>query len=154
MAEEVPGYIEKYGVANRVNWVGHVTYDEVKQFYRESDVFFFTSLRDSCPHQLLEAMAYSMPAITLNLHGQAELVNEDTGIRVPVTNPEQVTSDLARAVEWMYAHPAERLAMGKAGYAFAKSQLWDTKIRTFVDEFYPALMAPTPEEPMVLKRIE
>lgn len=144
MAEEVPRYIEQYGVADRVNWVGHVSYATVREFYRQSDVFFFTSLRDSCPHQLLEAMAYSLPIVTLNLHGQAELVNEQTGIRVSVTTPQQVTSDLARAVEWMYAHPDERLAMGRAGYAFAQTQLWDTKIRTFIDELYPALLPTKP----------
>ncbi|GAB3801641.1 hypothetical protein GCM10028819_29300 [Spirosoma humi] len=141
MAGFVPQYIEQYGVSNRVNWVGHVTFQEVKNYYEQSDVFFFTSLRDSCPHQLLEAMAYSLPVVTLDLHGQAELVNDNTGLRVPVTNEEQVVSDLARAIEWMYTHPTERLAMGQAGYSFAQSQLWETKIRTFIDELYPAVLA-------------
>lgn len=141
MADYVPQYIEQYGVANRVNWVGHVSFQEVKNYYEQSDVFFFTSLRDSCPHQLLEAMAYSLPVVTLDLHGQAELVNDNTGLRVPVKNEEQVVSDLARAIEWMYAHPTERMAMGQAGYSFAQSQLWETKIRTFIDELYPTVLA-------------
>lgn len=140
MAEHVPHYIEQYGVADRVNWVGHVSYTEVTRFYAESEVFFFTSLRDSCPHQLLEAMAYSLPVITLNLHGQAELVSDETGIRVPVENEEQVVTELARAVEWMYEHPDERLAMGRAGCTFAQSQEWSVKIRTFIDELYPAVL--------------
>lgn len=140
MNDMVPRYIEQYGVQDRVNCVGHVSYQRVKEFYEQSDVFFFTSLRDSCPHQLLEAMAYSMPVVTLNLHGQAELVNDKTGLRITVTNEEQVVSDLARAIEWMYTHPSERIAMGKAGYEFAKSQLWDTKIHQFVDEIYPAVL--------------
>ena len=139
MAEYVPQYLEQYGVGDRVQWAGHVTYQEVKEFYEQSDAFFFTSLRDSCPHQLLEAMAYSLPVITLHLHGQDELVDETTGIRVPVTNEEEVVANLARAIEWMYHHPSERLAMGNAGYDFAKTQLWDTKIRRFIDELYPAI---------------
>lgn len=143
MAEHVPAYIEQYGVADRVNWAGHVTFDQVKGYYEGSDVFFFTSLRDSCPHQLLEAMAYSLPVITLHLHGQSELVSETTGIRVPVTSEEKVVAELARAVEWMYHHPDERLAMGRAGYEFAKTQLWDTKIKRFVDDLYPAMLSPT-----------
>lgn len=153
MAEEVPQYIEQYGVANRVNWVGHVSYQEVKEFYKQSDVFFFTSLRDSCPHQLLEAMAYSLPVVTLKLHGQAELVSDTTGIRVPVTTPKQVITELAEAIEWMYAHPTERQAMGKAGFEFAQSQLWDAKIRTFIDELYPALLAEPVMNSAVLKKV-
>ncbi len=141
MVEHVPQYIERYGVGNRVEWVGHVSYQEVRKFYQESDVFFFTSLRDSCPHQLLEAMAFSLPVITLDLHGQAELVTAATGLKVAVTNEEQVTTDLAQAIEWMAAHPAERLTMGQAGYQFAQTQRWEAKIRTFVEELYPAVLA-------------
>ncbi|MBD2701432.1 glycosyltransferase family 4 protein [Spirosoma sp. BT702] len=152
MADQVPQYIEKYNVKDRVNWVGHVSYQEVKDYYEQSDVFFFTSLRDSCPHQLLEAMAYSLPIVTLDLHGQAELVNDKTGIRVAVKTKEQVVSDLAGAIEWMWAHPDERLAMGQAGYAFAQTQLWDTKVRQFIDELYPAVLGDISEEPVALKR--
>lgn len=140
MASQVPSYLERYGVTDRVSWIGHVSYQEVRDYYEQSDVFFFTSLRDSCPHQLLEAMAFSLPVVTLNIHGQAELVSEATGLRIDVTDEEQVTTDLARAVEWMYHHPDERLAMGRAGYEFALTQVWDAKIRLFLDDLYPALL--------------
>jgi len=149
VVDQVPHYIEKYGVGHRVNWVGHVTHEEVKQFYRQSDVFFFTSLRDSGPHQLMEAMAYSLPIVTLNLHGQAEIVGEKTGIRVAVTTPEQVADDLARAIEWMGAHPSERLTMGHAAYEFSLTQLWDVKVKFFVDEWYPAMLRPTNADQVV-----
>jgi glycosyltransferase involved in cell wall biosynthesis len=140
MVDQVPGYLDRYNVRDKVDWVGHVTFQQVKDYYEQSDVFFFTSLRDSCPHQLLEAMGYSLPVVTLNLHGQAELVDDSTGIRVPVDTEAQVVADLARAIEWMYHHPAERLAMGQAGYAFAKTQLWDTKIRLFTERIYPSVL--------------
>ncbi|MBD2752291.1 glycosyltransferase family 4 protein [Spirosoma validum] len=153
LVDQVPHYIEKYRVDNRVNWVGHVTHDEVKQYYRQSDVFFFTSLRDSGSHQLLEAMAYSLPVVTLDLHGQAELVNDGSGIRVPVTDPETVSDQLARAIEWMAAHPTERLTMGRQAHKFALTQLWETKIRLFVDEWYPAMLLPEGEERMVSEQV-
>ncbi|WP_018618494.1 glycosyltransferase family 4 protein [Spirosoma luteum] len=143
LADQVPHYIRQYGVSNRVNWVGHVTHDEVKGFFRESDVFFFTSLRDSGPHQLMEAMAYSLPIVTLDLHGQAEIVSVSTGIKVPVTTPDRVAADLARAIEWMAAHPTERLMMGRQAFEFALTQLWETKIRRFIDVLYPAVLNPS-----------
>ncbi|GAB3024012.1 glycosyltransferase family 4 protein [Spirosoma pulveris] len=152
MAEQVPHYLDRYKVHDRVNWVGHVSYQEVKEFYEQSDVFFFTSLRDSCPHQLLEAMAYSLPVVTLDLHGQSELVSDATGLRVKVTDEEQVVADLARAIEWMYHHPTERLAMGQAGYAFAQTQVWETKIRVFLDELYPSVLPKPAAYAAALKR--
>ena len=125
----------RYG--GRVEWVGQVPYEEVVRYYRESDAFFFTSLRDSSPMQLLEAMAYALPVVTLDLHGQAELVSNETGLKVPVQQPEQVVADLARAIEWLYHHPDERRAMGRRGYAFARTQSWENKLERMVSDWYP-----------------
>ena len=143
MGQYMPEYLSRYNLTDRVKWTGYVGYEQVKAFYRQADVFFFTSLRDTGPAQLLEAMAYSLPVVTLHIHGQAELVNESTGIRVPVTDQETVTSELAKAVEWMYHHPDERLAMGANAYEFASQQTWELKIRRFIRAYY----GPTDELP-------
>ncbi|RYF68465.1 MAG: glycosyltransferase [Cytophagaceae bacterium] len=136
MGQYVPEYLETYQLKDRVQWVGKVDYERVKAYYRQADVFFFTSLRDTGPAQLLEAMAYSLPVVTLNIHGQAELVNESTGIRVPLTDRETVAAELAKAIEWMYHHPKERLLMGANAYAFASQQTWELKIRRMVRTYY------------------
>ncbi|WP_375447777.1 glycosyltransferase family 4 protein [uncultured Fibrella sp.] len=143
MGQYMPEYLSRYNLTDRVNWTGYVGYEQVKAFYQQADVFFFTSLRDTGPAQLLEAMAYSLPVVTLNIHGQAELVNESTGIRVPVTDQETVSSELAKAIEWMYHHPDERLAMGANAYEFASQQTWELKIRRFIRAYY----GPTDELP-------
>ncbi|MBO0949722.1 glycosyltransferase family 4 protein [Fibrella forsythiae] len=140
MADQVPTYLTKYNVADRVNWVGHVSYDEVLKYYQQSDIFLFTSLRDSGPTQVTEAMANSMPVITLALHGQAEMVNGTNGIKVSVISNEQVLNDLAAAIERLYHNPAERLEMGRKAYSFAKNQVWDEKINAFTDRIYPSLV--------------
>ncbi|GAB3702611.1 hypothetical protein GCM10027592_32200 [Spirosoma flavus] len=152
MASEVPRYLEQYGVKNRVNWVGHVSYQEMKTYYAQSDVFFFTSLRDSCPMQVLEAMAYSLPVVTLDLHGQAELVQERTGFKVAVQTPDQVKADLARTIEWLYAHPTERLVMGQAAYRSARMQSWNLKINRLINEVYADILPAEPvTEPDLVK---
>lgn len=140
MAEQVPTYLTKYNVVDRVNWVGHVSYDEVLKYYQQSDIFLFTSLRDSGPTQVTEAMANSMPVITLALHGQAEMVNGTNGIKVPVITNEQVLTDLAAAIERLYHNPVERLEMGRRAYEFSKKQVWDEKINAFTERLYPKLV--------------
>ncbi len=140
MGEYVAEYITKYKLENRVTWAGKVSYDQVKEYYRKADVFLFTSLRDTGPAQLLEAMAYSLPVVTLNLHGQAELVNDSTGIRVPVTDPETVASELANAIEWMYYHEDERMEMGLNAFRFAQKQNWESKVGHIIDKYYNSAM--------------
>ncbi|GAB3894612.1 glycosyltransferase [Spirosoma agri] len=142
MGQYVPEYIAHYKLENRVTWVGQVNYEQVKHYYRQADVFLFTSLRDTGPAQLMEAMAYSLPVVTLHLHGQAELVDQSTGIRVPVTEPETVATGLAEAIEWMYHNEAKRIDMGQNAFRFAQNQRWELKISRLVQKYYQSLAKP------------
>lgn len=151
IATQVPDLIARYGVADRVEWVGQVPYNEVQRYYAQSDVFFFTSLRDSCPMQLMEAMAYSLPVVTLDLHGQSEMIDGANGLKIPVYTPDQVIADLAEAVEWLYHNPEKRLAMGRRAYSFALSHMWEKKINLYTDRLYPALVRKTTAEPYRVK---
>lgn len=136
MGEYMPEYLAENNVQDRVSWVGRVDYDQVKEYYRQADVFYFTSLRDTGPAQLLEAMAYSLPVVTLNIHGQAELVNDSTGIRVPVVAGKDVAADLAAAIEWMYHNQEQRIQMGVNAYDFASQQTWELKIGRLINDYY------------------
>ncbi len=147
MGEYVREYLATYQLHDRVTWVGRVGYEQVKEYYRRADVFLFTSLRDTGPAQLLEALAYSLPVVTLDLHGQAELVNDATGIRVPVTEPEAVATGLAQAIEWMYHNEKQRVGMGLNAFAFAQEQSWENKIGTLIRKYYRPLM----EQPVLFK---
>ncbi len=136
MGKYIPEYIATYRLEKRVTWVGKVDYEQVKDYYRKADVFLFTSLRDTGPAQLMEAMAYSLPVVTLDLHGQAELVDHSTGIRVPVADPETVASDLAKAIEWMYYNEDKRADMGRNAFRFAQQQNWEAKVSHITQKYY------------------
>ena len=124
----VPNWIKKFGLEDRVKYRGFVPWQKVKNEYLKSDVFFFTSLRDSFGSQILEAMAYGLPIITLNHHGARDFMPDGAGIKVPVTEPSETVNMLAQAVEYMYKHPEKRLDMGSIGYDFAKTQSWSHKV--------------------------
>lgn len=129
--------INEKGLSASVTWKGNVPFEEIKAFYAGHDVFFFASLRDSCPAQLVEAMAYGMPVITLNLHGQAIIVNDETGFRCACNDPQQAVKELAKAVLKLYHDQDMVTTMSKAAHAFALKQTWDSKIQTIIAESYP-----------------
>ena len=129
--------IQENQLENTVIWKGSVPYEQVKAYYETHDVFIFTSLRDSCPAQLIEAMAYSMPVITLNLHGQAVIVSDETGIKCECLNPEETIQLLKNAILTFYNSPALIEEKGRAAYLFAKEQTWDKKIDNIVKNYYP-----------------
>ncbi len=131
--------INEYKLEDSVSWKGRVSHDEVKQFYSTHDLFFFTSLRDSCPAQLVEAMAFCMPVVTINLHGQAILVDENRGFACECDSPELAIFNLKNAILQFYNNPQLIESKSRASYEFALKQIWDTKIENVIQNYYPKL---------------
>jgi glycosyltransferase involved in cell wall biosynthesis len=100
----------------------------------------FCSLRDSTGSQLLEAMAYGLPVITLNHQGAGDHVPDNAAIKVDVTTPEETVHQIARAVEKLYDHPDQCAQMGNHGHEFAKTCTWKNRIKKLA-EFYPLVTA-------------
>lgn len=115
----VPGWIAEAGLQDRVTWHGSVPYETTRAAYLSHDLFMLCSLRDTYANQYLESMALGLPILTLNHHGAADFIPDTAGIKVPVQSAEATTAALARAVEYLYDHPAELEQMGHAGIAFA-----------------------------------
>lgn len=129
--------IKEYGLDNTVCWKGRVPYDEIRQYYANHDVFFYTSLRDSGSLQLVEAMAFGLPVVCLHLHGQAQIVNDETGIRCKCDTPAMAIENLKNAIINLYNHPDKVKNMSLAAYNFALGLKWQNKIGTIVDHYYP-----------------
>lgn len=128
MGARVPGWIAQYGLVGRVTWAGRVPWAQVHAAMLSHDVFVFGSLRDSFASQFMEALATGLPIITLNHQGARTFLPAAAAIKVPVEGPAQATAAMARAVEYLYDHPAQRRAMGQAGHAFALQQTWPQRL--------------------------
>ncbi len=139
MDKYIDHWNREYKLEGKINWLGKVSWEEVKNAYESHDVFMFCSLRDSSAAQLLEAMAFGLPIITLNLHGAKNLVPDEAGIKIEAIDPERTSSDLAQAVEDLYSNPLRRNELGKCGFNFAKTQTW--KIKTgIVNKYYQEII--------------
>lgn len=138
-SQYLPNWVEEFGLEKIVDYRGRLPWIEVKDFYLQSDIFLFTSLRDSCPTQFLEAMSHGLPIITLDIHGAKKLISDTAGIKVPVKEENQTVEALAQAIEFLAQNYQERLMMGKVGYEFAKTQIWSNKARS-VTKYYDELL--------------
>ncbi len=138
LQDRINRQIEKLGLVDKVVVMGSIPWDEVRTMYLQSDIFIFTSLRDSCPAQLMEAMAVGLPIITLNHHGSRDIVPDGAGVKVNVDTPVECVAKIAHAIESLYHDPLMRLEMGSAGYNFARTATWSNKIDT-ISEIYSSL---------------
>lgn len=128
--------IKSLGLESTVFWKGKVPYQQIKEFYNNHEAFFITSLRDSGPSQLIEAMAYGLPVITLNIHGQAFIVNEETGFRCACKTPEEAIINLKLSILKLYNYPQLLTKMSNAAYQFALKQTWENKINEAIEKSY------------------
>jgi glycosyltransferase involved in cell wall biosynthesis len=128
--------IEDFSLQETVIWKGKVPYEEVKNYYHTHDCFIFTSLRDSGGLQLVEAMAFGLPVITINLHGQALIVDDSRGIVCDCLTPEIAIKALKAAILKLHSTPS--LLTEKSGEAlkFAHTQKWQSKIDDIVTKYY------------------
>ena len=123
--EEVHGMIKDRGLQDRVTWLGKVTWEEMRGHYRTHDAFLFTSLRDTCGVQLLEAMSLGLPIITLDHQGGTLLVPSTAGIKVPVSTPYATAEAIASAIARFSALSVEeRNAMSECAIEIARTLSW------------------------------
>lgn len=114
----------RLGVAGRIRWLGWLPHAAALAEYRQADVLVFTSLRDSCPLVIPEALAAGLPVICLDHMGMADQVTEQCGIKIAVTSPARVARDLAAALTALHDNPARREHLARAARDRAVDYSW------------------------------
>ena len=111
----------RLGVADMIVWTPWSTRPEVFQKMRQSDVFFFPSLRDGGGAVVVEAMASGVPTVCLDVGGPGFHVREPWGVKVAPGRPDAVAADLAAALGRLWCDPGLRDRMGRASRERAAS---------------------------------
>jgi glycosyltransferase involved in cell wall biosynthesis len=93
---------------------GVVGQEEIRDYYRQADIFVLPSFAEGIPGVLMEAMAMGLPVVTTRIAGIPELVEDGySGFVVP---PGRVDA-LVDAVQRLAADPELRREMGERGRA-------------------------------------
>jgi glycosyltransferase involved in cell wall biosynthesis len=132
------------GIDRQVTFLGHQPYAATLEYYRNADIFAFTSIRDTSGNVVLEAMAAGVPVITLDWAGGADMVSDDCGMKIPPRSQLQVREAIAEAIARLAADPGLRRRLGEAGQRRAREYFtWDRLYR-HVSEVYARAMAGCP----------
>ena len=106
------------GLADRIEWRGALSQDDVRRAYREADLFVLPSRiagdgdRDGLPNVLLEAASQSLACIASRVSGVPELIEDGTsGVLVPADDADALAAALARLI----GEPLLRLRFGRTG---------------------------------------
>lgn len=118
----------RLGVAERITFEGQVTRARVEALYQSHDVFAFPSFREPAGNVLYEAMRNSLPVIAAARGGPDYIVDQDVGIKLAISTPEALATDMATAIRTLYHDPQERMRLGRGARAkLEREGLWTTK---------------------------
>jgi len=86
--------------------------EDIPECLATMDIFCLPSWREGMPRTIIEAMMMGKPVVATNIRGaREEVVNEKTGLLVPVQAPEI----LANAIERFFVDPEWGKSLGVAG---------------------------------------
>jgi glycosyltransferase involved in cell wall biosynthesis len=112
----------KLGIADSVHFVDWVDRETYRALLQSSDIFVFTSLRETTGAALLEAMGHGKPTLVLDHGGPAEITTEETSIKIPPESPQQAIERLAEGLVLLISDPALRHRLGTAAHDRIKQE--------------------------------
>jgi len=129
--------IEELGLSDRFRFTGLVPPDEVPLAIQSSDVLVHCSLREGLARTLPQAMLCGRPAISFDVDGAREVVNENTGRLIEPKNIPQ----LIKACAELIANKDRRQKLGQtARQSVTQKFAPDTMVDT-IEQVYESFLA-------------
>jgi glycosyltransferase involved in cell wall biosynthesis len=128
--------IRQYAAPN-VTFTGFVPAENVRDWYRRSDVFAFPSVNEGLARVLLEAMATGLPVVATPASGAEDCLTPGKDGTIV---PERDSHALAEALLWHYENRDASRAMGKAARVAIEAGFTVAHYEERMISFYQSLM--------------
>ena len=91
---------KRLGIANRVVFAGWKDQDELRNLYRQSDVFVMSSFAEGVPVVLMEAMVTGVPCVAPRINGIPELIRDGVdGLLFTASDVAELVGALGRMMD-------------------------------------------------------
>ena len=122
-----------------VTFHGFVPRDEAFRIMSSSHVFCITSVREDTSTVVFEAFRYGLPIIALDHCGFSSVIDETSGIKIPIHSHTQVIDDYARNLDFLASHEEERTLLSSGAMKRSQAFTWEAKMATLNDLYLKAL---------------
>lgn len=139
-------------LGDKVTFHGWVDHTGVQLILGKADLLGFPSLREFGGGVVLEAMALGVVPVICDYAGPAELVDESSGFKIPVTDRAGITTALQLCLQAIVADPDQLNAKSRAALARVQNHFtWDQKARqiTAIYEWAMKPQGPIPQPVLI-----
>lgn len=90
---------------SRVEFLGHINYDEIPRYLHSADIFIRPSLSEGMGNSFIEAMAAGLPVIATPVGGIPDFLRDgETGLFVPPHNPRLIAFQVQKLISDRVLH--------------------------------------------------
>ena len=130
----------KLGLDNIVTFHGFVPREEAFRIMSSSHVFCITSVREDTSTVVFEAFRYGLPIIAMDHCGFSTVIDETSGIKIPINSRNQVISDYARHLDTLATDENYRQALSAGALKRCQHFTWDAKMEV-LNKIYSQVQA-------------
>lgn len=128
--------VYELGLAHCIKFTGLLPPSQIPLAIQSSDILVHCSLREGLARTLPQAMLCGKPAISFDIDGAKEVVNENTGFLVEPRNIEQLTKACAQLIE----NKDLRDKLGTAGRESVKEKFAPNMMVDTIETIYQKLL--------------
>ena len=136
LADYFKEQVRRLGLAERIRFTGLLSPSRIPLAIQSSDILVHCSLREGLARALPQAMLCAKPAVSFDVDGAREVVNENTGRLIEPMNVEQLT----RACAELVGNRELRDRLGKAGREFVKEKFAPETMVDTIEAVYQKLL--------------
>jgi glycosyltransferase involved in cell wall biosynthesis len=137
LAEQYKHQVQDLGLADRFRFTGLMPPETIPLAIQSSDVLVHCSLREGLARTLPQAMLCGRPAISFDVDGAREVVNENTGRLIEPKSLPQLTEACAELI----ADKALRERLGQAGRESVTQTFAPDTMVDAIENVYETLLA-------------
>jgi len=135
--------IERAGIWDRVELLGHVGYARLAEELARASVFLLPSRQENSPMAIAEAMAAGLPVIASDRCGMPYMVHEgQTGFLIDPESAEQIADRLAMLID----SPQRSRQMGQTGREVARERFHPETVARKTRAVYESIRAANHED--------
>jgi glycosyltransferase involved in cell wall biosynthesis len=131
---------EELGISECIIWHGNVSRQQVFELLKNAHLHIITSCMEANTTVIFEAMANSVPTLSLDHCGMHDIICEQCGIKIPVTNYRQIVADFADEIDKLTQAPERLQALAAGTTLCAQKYTWELR-RDFFNSIYDKAIA-------------
>jgi len=136
LADDYKQQVRQLGLSDRIKFTGLLSPSRIPLAIQSSDILVHCSLREGLARTLPQAMLCGKPAISFDVDGAREVVNENTGRLIEPKNVEQLTKACAELIE----DKDLRERLGRTGREFVKEKFAPETMVDTIEAVYRKLI--------------